>query len=510
MEAANLFISVNTMTRASTTSESNKLPQRDLFILAAAVLLIVASYLLASQLTYGIGFPLDDAWIHQTYARNLAHHAEWSFRPGLLSAGSTAPLWSALLALGFLLRLSPYIWTYLLGMVTLFALAVLCEWAVRELVQSYRPRFPWVGIFFAVEWHSAWAAVSGMETLLHGLILTAVLVLLMTNSSRYLTLGLLTGLSVWVRPDGLTLLGPVLMTILFSGEDVRSRLVQLTRYLIGFGALFGFYLLFNLAIGGAPMPNTFYAKQAEYISWQQSPFLTRFRDMFLQLLVGPSLVLIPGIIGWLVKSVRQKMWGSLAALLWTAGYLLLYISRLPVYQHGRYIMPAMPIFFLFGLLAFAEFDAGKMFARYHWIGQVVWRGSIVMLTIAFIFLGAQSYANDVAVIESEMVVTAKWAATNLPPEALIAAHDIGALGYFDNHELIDLAGLVSPEVIPFIRDEPRIAEYLDQQGAGYLIAFPGFYPVLTENAEVVFTSNSVITQKIFEEENMAVYLWKVP
>jgi len=268
--------------------------------------------------------------------------------------------------------------------------------------------------------------------------------------------------------------------------------------------------LFNLAVGGTPMPNTFYAKQAEYASWQTLPILDRLGQMSLQLLVGPSLVLIPGIIGWLVKSVRQRIWGSLAALIWTAGYLVLYVSRLPVYQHGRYIMPAMPIFFLFGLLAFAEFDAGKMFARYHWIGQVVWRASIVMLAVAFIFLGAQSYARDVALIESEMVVTAKWAATNLPPDALIAAHDIGALGYFDDHGLIDLAGLISPEVIPFIRDEPRLADYLDQKDADYLIAFPFFYPLLTENAEVVFVTNNSISPTLFDEENMAVYLWKTP
>jgi hypothetical protein len=495
--------------RTSTESKSNKLPPRDLFILAAAVIVIALIYLLASQFNYGIGFPLDDSWIHQTYARNLAERAEWAFRPGIPSAGSTAPLWSALLAFGFLIRLSPYIWTYLLGTVTLFALAVVCEWAVRELVKSYRPRFPWIGIFFAFEWHFAWAAMSGMETLLHGLILTTVLILLMTNSPRYLTLGLLTGLAAWVRPDGLTLLAPVFMVILFSGEGIKSRLIQLTQYLIGFGTLFGFYLLFNLAVGGTPMPNTFYAKQAEYVLWQQTPFVTRLGQMSLQLLVGPSLVLIPGVIGWLVKSVRQKMWGSLAALLWSVGYFILYISRLPVYQHGRYIMPAMPIFFLFGLLAFAEFDAGKLFSRYHWIGQLVWRASIVMLTLAFVFLGAQSYAKDVAVIESEMVVTAKWVAANLPPDALIAAHDIGALGYFDSHNLIDLAGLVSPEVIPFIRDEPRIAEYLNQSGADYLIAFPDFYPLLTENAEVAFVTNSAITLT-FDQKNMVVYLWKTP
>jgi len=497
------------MARASTESKSNSLPTRDFFILAAAVLVIALIYLLASQFNYAIGFPLDDSWIHQTYARNLAERAEWAFRPGIPSAGSTAPFWSALLAFGFLIRLSPYIWTYLLGAVTLFALAVVCEWAVRELVKSYRPRFPWVGIFIAFEWHFAWAAMSGMETLLHGLIVTTVLILLMTNSPRYLTLGLLTGLAAWVRPDGLTLLAPVFMVILFSGEGIKPRLIQLTQYLIGFGTLFGFYLLFNLAIGGTPMPNTFYAKQAEYVLWQQTPFVARLGQMFLQLLVGPSLVLIPGVIGWLVKSVRQKMWGSLAALLWSVGYFILYISRLPVYQHGRYIMPAMPIFFLFGLLAFAEFDAGKLFTRYHWIGQFVWRASIAMLTLAFIFLGAQSYANDVAVIESEMVVTAKWAATNLPPDALIAAHDIGALGYFDQHELIDLAGLISPEVIPFIRDEPRIADYLNQRGADYLIAFPDFYPQLTENAEIVFVTNSAITLT-FDQQNMVIYLWKTP
>ncbi len=497
------------MAHTSTKSNSNKLPSRDFLILAGAVILIAAIYLIASQVTYGIGFPLDDSWIHQTYARNLALRGEWAFRPGIPSAGSTAPFWSALLALGFLLRLSPYIWTYLLGVLTLFALAVISEWTVRKLVDSYRPRFPWVGIFIAFEWHFAWAAMSGMETLLHGLIVTTVLVLLMTNSPRYLTLGLLTGLSVWVRPDGLTLLAPVLMTILLTEQNNRSRLTAIARYLIGFGTLFVFYLLFNLAVGGTPMPNTFYAKQAEYILWQTSPFIDRMGKLFLQLLVGPSLVLIPGVIGWLVKSVKQKMWGSLAALIWCVGYLVLYILRLPVYQHGRYIIPAMPIFFLFGLLAFAEFDKGKLFARYHWVGQTMWRASIAMLTFAFIFLGAQSYAKDVAVIESEMVVTAKWVAANLPPDALIAAHDIGALGYFDYHELIDLAGLVSPDVIPFIRDEPQLANYLNHRNADYLIAFPEFYPLLTESAETIFVTNSAITQT-FGEKNMAIYQWKTP
>jgi hypothetical protein len=497
------------MTRVSINSNPNNLSRRDIWIIAAGVILIAIIYLLTSKVTYGIGFPLDDSWIHQTYARNLALRAEWAFRPGIPSAGSTSPLWSALLALGFLLHLSPYLWTYFLGAVTLFALAAISEWAVRNLIDSYRPNFPWVGLFIVFEWHLAWAAMSGMETLLHGLIVTTVLVLLMTGSPRHLSLGMLTGLAVWVRPDGLTLLGPVLMTILLSRQESGRTLAAITRYLIGFGSLFVPYLLFNLALGGTPMPNTFYAKQAEYAAWQTLPIFNRLGQMALQLLVGPGLVLIPGVFGWLIRSAKQRMWGSLSAILWCAGYLCLYTSRLPVYQHGRYLMPAMPIFFLFGLLAFAEFDKQKLFARFHWIAVLSWRASSSMLLLAFTILGARSYAQDVAVIESEMVVTAKWAAANLPPGALIAAHDIGALGYFDDHDLIDLAGLISPDVIPFIRDETKLAEYLNQRNADYLIAFPEFYPLLTADVPSVFTTDSAITRS-FGQKNMAVYIWKTP
>src|SRR5688572_23033100 len=155
------------MTHVSTRSNSNEISRRDRMVLAGAVLLITAIYLLTSRFIYGIGFPLVDSWIHQTYARNLALRGEWAFRPGIVSAGSTSPLWSVLLALGFLLRLSPHAWTYFLGALTLFALAILCEWAVRKLVNAYQPRFPWVGMFIVFEWHLAWASMSGMETLLH-------------------------------------------------------------------------------------------------------------------------------------------------------------------------------------------------------------------------------------------------------------------------------------------------------------------------------------------------------
>jgi hypothetical protein len=478
-----------------------------LWILGAATLAAGAIYLAACGILYGrIGFPLDDSWIHLTYARNLAEYGQWAFRPGAPSAGSTSPLWSTLLAVGFWLRLAPHASTYLLGLLILWALGVVSETTARRLLPIYQPRLPWIGLFMIAEWHNLWAAMSGMETLLHGLITTLVLAALMTNSRRYLALGLLTGLSVWVRPDGLTLLGPVVLTILLTEPTWAARLRALVQYLIGFGVLFVFYLFFNLLIGGTPMPNTFYAKQAEYAAWQELPFFTHLGRLLLQLMAGPSALLAPALVLWAARVLRGRAWGSLAALAWAVGYMLLYISRLPVYQHGRYLMPAMPILFLGGLLAVVEFSASRVFGRYHWLVASVWNTSLAMVLLLFVALGASSYARDVALIEGQMVDAARWAEANLPPDATLAVHDIGALGYFDNHTLIDLAGLVSPEVIPFIRDEPRLAAHLDAAGADYLIVFPDFYEQLPDGRQVIFTTTDISGQT--DGINMTIYRWK--
>ena len=255
------------------------------------------------------------------------------------------------------------------------------------------------------------------------------------------------------------------------------------------------------------MPNTFYAKQAEYTSWQALPITERLGQLSLQLLGGPSFLLLPGIIIWLVKSVKTRSWGGLLALTWVAGYLTIYVSRLPVYQHGRYIMPAMPILFLIGLLAVVEFASSKVFGRYHWFVNTLWVASLGVVSILFVILGARAYAQDVALIEQEMVAPAKWVNANLLPNAVIAAHDIGALGFFDNHELIDMAGLVTPDVIPFIRDEDRLSAYLDEQGVDYLIAFADLYPDMVLGKEEVFVADGSVA----EEANwapMTIYRWK--
>lgn len=472
-------------------------------IIAIASLIGVGYFLSVSALTYRIGFPLDDAWIHLTYARNFALHGEWSFRLGESSAGSTSPMWTALLSIGYLVRLAPYAWTYFLGWVVLTLMAIKAEDLVRKILPSYRSQIPWVGLFFALAWHLTWSATSGMETLLHGFIIFTVLGLLMQNTRQYLTLGLLAGLSVWVRPDGLTLLGPILFTAFLQERSFKDRGAALVKVFIGFGILFVFYLLFNLALSDKPMPTTFYAKQAEYQEyWLSRAFSERLTDYVLPMIASPFVVLLPGLYLWMVRTARNRNWGAVSGLIWFFGYIGIYFMVLPAYQHGRYILPAFPILYLWGMLGMMGYIASAKASQRL---SLLWKILLVVLLMAFQWVGAKQNARDVVLIETQMVRTAQWVNENLPPTSTLGVHDIGAIGYFTRNPIVDLAGLVTPDVIDFIRDEKELADWLDKADAEYLITFPSWYPQMVAGRISVFDAGD---SAFPFDENMRVYSWR--
>ncbi|HEX9924418.1 MAG TPA: hypothetical protein VGD99_17305, partial [Anaerolineae bacterium] len=146
------------------------------------------------------------------------------------------------------------------------------------------------------------------------------------------------------------------------------------------------------------------------------------------------------------------------------------------YQHGRYQIPAIPWVLLLGIWGTSRLLANV--ARQKLVIRVVGRALLVslpILVLAFTVVGARAYGRDVAFIESEMVATARWLDANTAPGDIIAAHDIGAIGYFTQRPLIDLAGLVTPEVIPVMRDEAALYDFILAGQAGHLVTFPSWY-----------------------------------
>jgi hypothetical protein len=488
--------------RVSTESKRRVDPR---IIIALVALIAVLFYIITCALTFRVGFPLDDAWIHLTYARNLAEHGEWAFRLGVRSAASTSPFWTFLLGIGYFLKLAPYIWSFFLGWVVLALIGIHAENTTRQLIQSYRPRIPWVGIFFVVAWHLTWAAVSGMETLLHGYLIFVALTMLLTGSRRYLVMGLVAGFSIWVRPDGLTLLGPLLFTTFLVEQDFRSRAEAMFKILIGFGALFVPYLLFNLALSGNPMPNTFYAKQAEYQAyWLSQPFSDRITDYLWPVLASPFLVLLPAALIWLSRRISRRDWAVIATVLWFFGYIGIYFMRLPAYQHGRYLIPAFPIMYLWGILGMIEMISSPKMNQHL---ELTWHMLLGTMCIIFSLMAARQNALDVYWIETEMVQAANWIQKNIPPDKVLAVHDIGALGYYVPNPMIDMAGLITPDVIPFIRNSAQLSEYLNAKSADYLIVFPRQYINVIGQRKPIFISKpeSDILQI---EDYIEVYQWK--
>ncbi len=491
----------------------NRLVLRVWGILLLACCLSAGIFLSASQSVIGLGFPLDDAWIHQTYARNLGALGQWSFTPGVPSAGSTSPLWTALLSFSYLVKApDPRPWTYFLGVSSLVCLAFIGQ----KLFDCYREPapmdrasswLPWAGLFLAFDYHLVWASVSGMETNWMGLLVLFALWRIAGQDPHWLLVGALIGLACWVRPDGITLLGPTALVLVMRLGSWRKIWPAVLRLGAGFLVFFLPYLAFNYLLQGAIWPNTFYAKQAEYAVLQERPLLLRVADELSLPLIGAGLLLLPGFVaaGW--RAVRSRRWEMIGAGIWFLGYASIYAWRLPVtYQYGRYLMPAMPVYFVLGLSG-TDWIWGQMRSRWTRLAGFGWKVALGLTLVGFLFLGMSRYAQDVAIIETEMVSSARWLAVHTAPDDLIAVHDIGVVGYFSNRRIVDLAGLVTPEVIPILRDETRLAAFLDQRGVRWLVTFPGWYQQLAQGKEVVFNSQGRFSPAN-GGENMQIYRWK--
>lgn len=464
------------------------------------LLLALASagiYLLVTAARGALGFPLDDAWIHQVYARNLGTRFEFAFFPGQPSAGSTSPLWTILLALGYVLRIDSHLWAYLLGIGLFGVSAIFVARIAQQISATSRFAVP-SALFFLFEWHLAWSAVSGMEILLF-VFLSLILLERFYARERTWMLGLLAGLLVLTRPEGI-----VLGALVFLGVGLQRRVSDLGFWIFGFGISVAPYLLFNLATSGAIFPNTFFAKAAEYaILFERAPLIVRWLELLWTPFVGAQVLLVPGLLYITFTLARKRDWLALIPVAWLLLLPLLYAIRLPVmYQHGRYEMPVIPFIVIFGV-----WGTVALFERFKsWIIRTAWRISIAVTLAIFWLLGGMQYSTDVAIIDCEMVQTARWVAANAPADAIVAAHDIGALGYYYTRPFIDLAGLVSPEVIPFIRDEDRLREYLFARDTNLLIVFPNWYASLTNDPRFVpvFQTDCALTRDA-GEKNMVVY-----
>jgi hypothetical protein len=486
--------------------------------------LVVGVYVLVA----GWGFPLDDSWIHQTFARNLATRGEWAFIPGTPSAASTSPLYTALLSIGYAFGVPYMLWTHFLGVVALSVAGIAGSRLALRISDSQHNVIAWIaGLPLILTWHHIWAAASGMETMLFAS-LTLVLIWLAwreldtdrqqterTWITRGFVFGIATALAGLARPEGVMLGGIValLMLLVRPQGSLKGVIVWGTGSAIGFGLLMSPYLWLNLTITGGLLPNTAAAKFEQHRILLDLPYLTRMSRLLLAILTGGQILLVPGMLMYAGKVLQrddspQKAF-YLLPLLWALALIALYAARLPAaYQHGRYVMPALPALVFMGAVGTFWLVQWARFRRLRRVLVRTLAGSAVAAYAGFLILGATSYQQDVALINNEMVDSAHWINDNLSEDDLLAVHDIGAVGYFAPRELVDIAGLVSPEITPIVDEPDALWQLMQERDADYLMAFPDQVPggnVDDPRLCPVYTSNRQAYTNMPDEVDMTIY-----
>lgn len=466
--------------------------------------------LLAYRIVGRWGLPLDDGWIHLQFARSLAGGDGLSFEAGRLISGSTAPLWTALVALLVGLPGSAVIWVLLLGT----GLSVVSVLLLRRLACDLgldRSLAAFAAFLMASTGPLVWAAVSGLE-----IPLFVCLSLVATRChlrDRQQTGGIalslpLFALSALARPEGLLLLALAVLDRALADR----RLAAEPRWwgwlrgswpgLLLAAAVLAPVALFNVAVSGSLLPTTFGAKSGGVVSLVPS---LRYLHTVLGILfrAQPYMVLIAGAGALvLIRRLRREDNRGLLPALWLVALPLAYSclassGRPLVGNFGRYHYPLFPFVILLGCLGLAELrrSVAARSSRRAAALALALALFVAWPTLSHLRTTAGQYANSVRNVEDGDGRAARWLRDQLPAGATLAVNDIGLVQYLlPRHRLFDLAGIITPEVHQFTAAararglpwEAGIADYLAVSRPDYLVVFPSWFPGLL-GTEVSFT-----------------------
>ncbi len=495
----------------------------------ALFLLLAAGLVLLYVQVSGGGFPLDDGWIHQVYGRNLAQTGRWEFVPGEPSAASTSPLYTVILAVGYLLNVPYALWTHGVGVLVLALTGMIGARLAERLAPQARYIGLLTGLVLVLTWHHIWAAASGMETQVFAMLTLAVIAIVWRELDdrsaatrdiilRGIIFGVLAGITTLARPEGVVLVGLAGLTLLL----VRPQGTWMRVLIYGFAAGISFllvlapYLILNYQLTGGLLPDTATAKHNQVRTVLAQNFLTRLWNMITPLAAGGQLFFVPGIVFYVINLVQRRNLRSLVyglPLMWGIALIVIYAAYLPAnYQHGRYVIPALPSLLTVGVVgSYWLLQA----VRTSMLGRVVVRtvlitGAALLVYFAFIW-GPSIYRTDVRIIEEEMVTAAQWISANLSPDELLVLHDIGAVGYFAPRPLLDVAGLVSPEIVEYMSNPEAMWSYIQERDGRYMMAFADQIPggdVNDPRLCQLFTTNGPTSQRVTggsTGKNMIVY-----
>lgn len=422
------------------------------FLICVSIFPLITAYLYPLYLN-------DDAFITLTYVKNLANGNGFVFNHPPAVLGTTTPLFAIAVA-GL---------ASLLTQVDIPALAV------------FLTAFCWLGIawvffFFRKEWEldywhvciialvvvgSGWIVTLGMEAYPFAFLL--VLTVSLFLHERYWLAGIGVGLLFLTRGEGSLVLVTLGITALIQQWHTKKTIdIEFVHKILKLGIGFSLPLLlwsmYAIFTFGSVLPNTLSAKKA--LGLDASPLIVPLVNEWMPLWRNAfefgALPLfnfwwLIVLVGFIDAILHKRKWLILVSwiFLYIAGYSLLSVATYWWYQLP--VLFVFDLFFALGIIAIIE-----VLTKY--LKSTKLSFALAALFVALlIFLLAKPTVDRMLNYEGDTrgesyVALGQWLSENTEPSESVSFIEIGYLGYFTDNRIIDLVGLVLPDVIPFMAE----------------------------------------------------------
>ena len=414
-------------------------------------ILFLSAVIARLAFNYLTGFTADDAFITFRYAENLAAGNGFVYNLGEKVLGTTTPFFTLLLAFLAALRIPVPTAALFISLVS----SGLTASVLYRFAQSLRfGRFAVLPALAYILWpRSIPSDACGMETALFTLLIVSAFYFQHKNLRLY-AVGMAT-LAAVTRPEGVGLL--LLLTVYDFFADRHNRKL----YIIVPAIIIVPWLLFSTLYFGSPLPNSVVAKLALYSRFGDTSFWNKLAYLMGWHQYYGYALLVAAVFGgrWLVK---KQNFGRLE-IIWLVGTVLFYLlGRSRVFFW--YIVPVFPVYFIFIMAAIPFFfDKISYPARKH---KTAGAALAVLLAAALLagnyepFLRHEESREFYRNIHQQI---GYYLNVRADRTELVAAEDIGYIGYYSGRRILDRDGLVSPVAVPYNREGRYLDLILDQR-----------------------------------------------
>ena len=430
------------------------------FLPILMILLAVAARLIPGPRT------IDDSFITFRYARNILAGDGFVYNPGAQVLGTTTPLYTfSMVILGALTggTNAPFPWLALILNTIADSLTCVLLWQIGKCLSNERVGLA-AGFTWAIAPHSVTFAIGGLETSVYVMLLTAAAYFYMTKNRTIASLA--ASLAFTTRPDALILIGPFVIDRLVRAihPELKEKLGRKEILALALPAVLwnGFAFFYF----GSPVPHSVQAKLLVYhlnpadsfirlIQHYATPFqlhqiLPTAIAIGIGLLIYPFLYLIGARNIWKIEK-RLLPW-----LLYPWLYLATFAISNPLIFRW-YLTPPLPAYIfviLYGLDNFAQTISTRKPSLKKLLPASLMMLSVIITLPAWEVQpdhGPSRPAPKMAYIKLEELYhqAAALVLPELQPGDVIAAGDVGVLGFDTNAQILDTVGLNSPESLDY-------------------------------------------------------------